>query len=105
MLTTPMFTAPMLKALIAPLAALTLSTAAFAAPAELRFGDLDLASDVGKAELSVRIDRVARSVCSTSKAETGTILHGRADARCLAQARAALAQQVAQRSARTGLGG
>ncbi|MDE2596228.1 MAG: UrcA family protein [Sphingomonadales bacterium] len=86
--------------------ALTLSAAAHAeAPAlELRFGDLDLSSEAGKAELSRRIARVATAICEQG-VQTGTLLAGNANAKCRADARAALADRVARAAPNSGLGG
>jgi UrcA family protein len=88
------------------LAATTLVFApvAMAGSAAVRTGDLDLATDAGKAALSARIDRAARAAC-TSQLETGTIFRNRASPACIAEARARIEQQLASRNGKDGLGG
>lgn len=90
----------------ASLAIGALPAAASAAPASLAWGDLDLGTDAGKAELARRIDKVARNACGSEGKVTGTILTSRgANARCIADARSRLEAMVTERNERTGLGG
>lgn len=78
--------------------------AAMAADTAVRVGDLDLSSDAGRAELSARVDRAARAVCS-SKISTGTILRNRISQECLTDARRSIEQQLARRTEKSGLAG
>ncbi len=99
----PIIAAPMAMALAISTSMAT-APAAWADSIAVKFSDLDLDSPAGKAELSRRIDRAARAVC-TSIAETGTIVHARVSQTCLARARSQAQQQVALKTGRDDLGG
>lgn len=100
------FLAPMLTAFALSAAAVP----AAAADPEIRsqtvfYGDLDLASDAGVAELDRRIDRAARNVCGFDNQRTGTRIRSAEMRNCHAQALrglevnlAALVRQARQRA-------
>lgn len=80
------------------LAAACLATnPALAADAKLAWGDLDLATEAGKAELDHRIEAAARQVCAPQAVTGSRIVRRNAPASCLAEARSTLAAQVAAR--------
>lgn len=92
--------------LLASTLAVATAPAAIAAAneTEVRYGDLDLSTEAGRATLDTRIARAARAVCS-SKVQTGTMFHGRIDAQCFAQAKSAIERQIAARTGNDRLGG
>jgi UrcA family protein len=93
-------------ALGASLLAVAAAPAAMAAATEAKvsFADLDLTTEAGRAALSARVDRAARSVC-TSQVETGTILRRRADSTCVARIKSQIERQLAERMNDDRLGG
>jgi UrcA family protein len=95
-----------LTAAAAAIAAFTLTIAPVASAADVavRFADLDLSTEAGRAELDTRIEKAARITC-TSQLKTGTILLNRLSQRCVAETRRQISQQIAARAARNNLGG
>ena len=99
----------MLKSITTAIAALSIGAlaiipAAHANGVQVRFNDLDLSTQAGRAALDLRIERAARSVCSVQN-ETGTILQNRISQRCLSEARKSISDQIALRVSRSELGG
>lgn len=85
-------------------ASLAITAAAHAEAPSLSYGDLDLNTEAGKAELAKRIDRTARAICAQG-VETGTLIAGRHNAKCVADNRAALTAQVTRKVEGTAMGG
>ena len=83
-MTTPRSTIRSTFAAAALIAATALSGPAFAETAEIRTGDLNLASAAGKAELARRVDAAAARVCRADTT-TGSRIPNRAAARQCAQ--------------------
>lgn len=89
-------------ALALALASAAIAPAAFAEEAkQLRFNDLDLDTPAGKAELTTRIDAIARTMCKAHES-TGTRL-GAAD--CRREVRREALAKVDEYQNRVGKGG
>ncbi|MGE3690666.1 MAG: UrcA family protein [Novosphingobium sp.] len=81
----------------AALAAIALPLAAMPAHAEtaqLRYDDLDLATEAGKAELSRRIDTVAQKACPLESITGSRIQLRDEQARCMADVRRQIASKL-----------
>lgn len=79
-------------------AVLTTATPAQAAAAALRIGDLDLATEAGKAELARRVDVAVRQACP-EEVTTGTRIGNRAGReQCEADARKQIEAYLARRA-------
>lgn len=63
---------------------------------EVRYADLDLSSDEGRAELSQRIDKAAREVCGMDDIQTGTRIPYRSKVECYANAKRQIEPQFAR---------
>lgn len=61
----------------------------------VKYKDLDLASETGKAELERRLDRAARGVCGMGDKRTGTRITDRESRQCYREARVQLDRQFA----------
>lgn len=73
-------------------AALALTPTVAAAETQQRttgvvYSDLDLATEAGRAELDLRIDRAAKQVCGMSESTVGTRIRSRDARECYAQAK------------------
>lgn len=77
-------------------AGLGLSATAHAESVEVRFADLDLTTETGRAELAKRVDRAASRACSDIR-DTGTNMVNRA---AIENCRASVRDQVNARLAR-----
>lgn len=77
-------------------ASLGLSATAHAESVEVRFADLDLTTDAGRAELAQRVNRAANRACSDTR-DTGTNIVNRA---AIEACRASVRDQVNARIAR-----
>lgn len=64
--------------------------------AEVRYADLDLKTDEGRAELGHRIDRAAREVCGLNETQTGTRIPSRSKVECYANAKRQIEPQFAR---------
>lgn len=62
---------------------------------EVRYSDLNLASEEGQNVLEQRLDRAAREVCRMDEQTTGTRIPSRDASACYSQARADLSRQFA----------
>lgn len=62
-------------------------------PVEISYGDLDLSSEAGKAELRSRLKRAAKESCGVDTVQTGTILRSRENKQCYEDTLAALDAQ------------
>lgn len=91
-------------ALAATLPALVLSAAAWADTAELRYKDLDLSTETGRAELAKRVDAVARKACTPETITGSRIPNRSAQERCIDDAKRQIEAQLAARSGRNGYG-
>lgn len=100
------FTAPT-KFIGAALAAglVALSAPAAARDARVSYGDLDLATAAGRAELDKRIDRAAAEACAAEPLTGSRIRKSSLVRKCVADARKAIDAQVARNAARHKLGG
>ena len=90
---------------IAAAAILVTGTAALAQSAQLRFDDLDLASDAGKAELSRRIDLAAEQACPPESITGSRMSLRAAQQRCIADAKQQITVQLARKANRQQRGG
>ncbi|MFC3213434.1 UrcA family protein [Novosphingobium panipatense] len=83
--------------------------AAFAKSIEVTYGDLDLTTVSGQAELDKRITTAARRVCRVDRPTTGTRIAGMVDHACYEQAlsnsREPVATAIARADDGTRLGG
>lgn len=59
------------------------------------YSDLDLATDAGRAELDLRIDRAAKQVCGIGESTVGTRIRSRDARACYTQAKRELDQHFA----------
>ena len=91
-------------ALAAGLSIAAFAPAAMAGTAQLRIGDLDLASDVGKIQLNSRIQRAATAAC-TIEIQAGKTVTKSVNPGCVNETRVRLEQQVAAMSTRYIYGG
>lgn len=91
----------------APLAA-ALAAACLAVPAVaadntvqigVRYADLDLSTEAGRATLDQRVEAAAREMCGT-QVTTGTILPNSKIGRCVERAKASVHETIAERVAR-----
>jgi len=84
--------------------AIAFSPAVLAGESALNYGDLDLSTEAGKAELSKRIDVTARKACRTQP-NTGTRIESKdgLDA-CMADVRRQVEKQLAANASRSTLG-
>ena len=62
---------------------------------ELKYGDLDLSTPQGMAQLDKRVDRAARQVCTNRQITTGSIRQSTVDQKCYKEALAKLQDQLA----------
>lgn len=85
--------------LAAAIGAALVSTPSFADSVNIRFADLDLATQQGQAQLARRIDAAARAICGLKGGRTGTRLPSEDGRRCYENAKASAQQQVAARIA------
>lgn len=86
------------KTAIATLFSLGLATAAQATGVALRYNDLDLSTDAGRAELDRRIDRVMRQACPAETITGSRIAVESARAECIAAVRRQIDVKLASRS-------
>ncbi|HEY7807905.1 MAG TPA: UrcA family protein [Croceibacterium sp.] len=75
----------------------TIPAAAFAAPqsVEVQYGDLDLSTPQGQAQLDSRIERAARQICTRHEVTTGSIRSTTLDETCYRDAMAKLKGRLA----------
>jgi UrcA family protein len=92
--------------------AAALAATAFAVPAaaeapaalSVKYSDLNLATESGRAQLDRRIDKAARSVCLADDVSTGTRLRSAEGRECYEETKARVHEQIAQAIARDNRG-
>ncbi len=83
-----------MKLTLAIALALTSASAAFAQEAALRYGDLDLSSAAGQAELERRIEGAIRKVCRAERNSSTILVDLEAVERCKSDVRTQIANEL-----------
>lgn len=86
------------------LPALLLAGAASADTAQLRYNDLDLTTEAGKAELAKRIDATVRKACTPETVTGSRIPNRAAQEQCIVDARRQIEEKIAMRAGRASYG-
>lgn len=73
--------------------------------ARVAYGDLDLTTEEGVAELDRRIDEAARTICGVREVRTGSRLPSRSARKCYDEAKRQLDRQFAEIKRNAYLGG
>ena len=72
---------------------------------DVRFADLDLSSDAGRATLDRRIEAAARKACRVGSSQTGTRISALEAKRCVARATNQVRNQIAAVEEQQRMGG